>query len=605
MIKRILHSRLGGGRLRFADAWTLKSILPARLLAAARRLRDLRRRVRSKLHLTSRRARREATRQEVEVLSARPTISLVMPTYKTELRYLRQAVESVQGQHYPNWELCIVDDGSGAPELQRAIQRYADADSRIKFKPLAENSGISTASNGGLTLCSGEFVSFLDHDDTLTPDALLRVAQVLATDPTLDVVYSDSDKLTLHGIRVDPFLKPDWSPVYALGAMYIGHLLVVRRSVAEAVGGFDPAFDKIQDFEFMLRVSERTDRIHHIPQVLYHWRAIPGSIAAGTDQKSGVEELQAKAVTAHLERLGIDAVAVPHPQIPHRAMLAPSNGTPPQAKVSLIVAMEKDGGGLARLLTSIFERTAHPDFEAIVVRRGENEAPADERVTWIADEHLTFNRARANNLGAGHASGEYLLFLAEDVEVVEPDWVEQLLLHANLPGVGAVGPMLTGPDGLVEQAGIAIGLRDPVSPMLAGFPADGDGYYGSLPCAREVSALSSDCLLIRKSAFETEGGFNELYSSQYEDFDLCQRLAKRDLKAVYAPRPRLVNHRTTAARRAATDIVDRALFVDCWYDELLRGDPYFNPGFAHHLANYVPASWRERVYRAAAPLGRR
>jgi O-antigen biosynthesis protein len=604
MIKRILNSRHGGGRLRF-DAWTLKSLLPASALASARRLRDLRRRVRSKLHLTSRRARREAIRLEVEILTATPTISLVMPTYKTELRYLRQAVESVQGQHYPHWELCIVDDGSGDPELHRAIQRYADADGRIMFKPLTENSGISTASNEGLAMCSGEFVSFLDHDDTLTPDALLRMAQALAADPELDVVYSDSDKLTLHGLRVDPFLKPDWSPVYALGAMYIGHLLVVRRSVAEAVGGFDPAFDKIQDFEFMLRVSERTDRIHHIPQVLYHWRAIPGSIAAGTDQKSGVEELQAKAVSAHLERRGVDAVAVPHPQIPHRAILAPSNGTPPRAKVSVVIAAEQGGPGLDRLLTSLFERTTHPDVETIVVGRGGGGRATDERLAWVSDEHPTFNRARANNLGAAEASGEHLVFLAEDVEVVDPDWIEQLLLHAALPEVGAVGPMLTRPDGLVEQAGVAIGLRDPASPMLAGFPADGDGYYGSLPCAREVSALSSDCLLVRKSAFDAEGGFNELYSSQYEDFDLCQRLAKRGLKSVYAPRPRLVSHRTAAARRAATDIVDRALFVDCWYDELLQGDPYFNPGFAHHLANYVPASWRESVYRAAAPLGRR
>jgi O-antigen biosynthesis protein len=602
MPKRTLQSRLRGGKIPFADAWILKSVLPARALPALRRLRDLRRRAKAKLHLTSRRARREAVRQEVEVLTARPLISLVMPTYRTELRYLHQAVRSVQDQHYPNWELCIVDDGSGDPGLTEAIQRCADRDSRIKFKPLAQNRGISVATNEGLEMCAGEFVGFLDHDDTLTADALLRVAQALAADPELDVVYSDSDKLTLHGLRVDPFLKPDWSPVYALGAMYIGHLLVVRHSIAAGVG-FDPAFDKIQDFEFMLRVSERTSRIHHIPQVLYHWRAIPGSIAAGAEEKSGVPELQARAVTGHLERLGVDAVAEPHPAIPHRAILASGNGGIPAAKVSVIVAVEKGQDSLERLLRSLFTRTAHPDFETILV--GRDAPPADERVTWIADPSRTFNRARANNLGAGRASGEYLLFLAEDVEVIEPDWIAQLLLHASLPGVAAVGPMLTRPDGLVDQAGIAIGLRDPASPMLAGLPSDGDGYYGALPCAREVSALSSDCLLVRRSDFEAEGGFEELFSSEYEDCDLCQRLAKRGMKSVYAPRPRLVNHRTAAARRAATDIVDRALFVDRWYDELQRGDPYFNPGFGHHLANYVPSSWRESVYRAAAPLGRR
>jgi glycosyltransferase involved in cell wall biosynthesis len=588
------------------DARLLKSILPPRLFAFLRRLRDLTRRLRQELHLSRPKAKREAAQQEVAALQARPTISLAMPTYKSDLGYLAKAIESVQAQHYPEWELCIVDDGSGQPELVAAVQRFAATDPRIKFEPAAENRGISATTNAAMEMCSGEFVGFLDHDDELTPDALLRVVQALVADPELDAVYSDSDKLTLHGVRADPFLKPDWSPVYALGAMYIGHLLVVRRTVAEAAGGFDSAFDTIQDFEFFLRVSERTDRIHHIPQTLYHWRAIPGSIAAGTDQKSGVEELQAKAVSDHLARRGVDAKAVPHPTIPHRAILAPRNGAAPTPKVSIVIARGGGDAGLDRLLGSLFERTSYPDFEAIVVGRGE-EAPSStpDRVAWVAGDPGPFRRGHANNLGAATASGEYLLFLGEDVEIVEPDWIEQLLLHAGLPGVGAVGALLARPDGLVDQAGVAIGLRDPASPMLSGFPADGDGYYGALPCAREVSALSAECLLVGKADFDAERGFNEFYRSQYEDFDLCQRLARRGIKSVYAPRPRLVNHRTPASRRIATDAVDRALFVDCWYDELMRGDPYFNPSFGQQLADYVPAAWRERVYRATAPLGKR
>lgn len=586
------------------DAWSLKSILPPRLLSVLRRLRELGRRLR-RLHLNRPRARREAALQEVQALESRPTISLAMPTYKSDLRYLRKAIESVRRQHYPDWELCIVDDGSEQPELLAELRRQAKADPRVRFEA-TENRGISGATNAALAICGGEFVGFLDHDDELTPDALLRVAQALAADPELDAVYSDSDKLTLHGVRADPFLKPDWSPVYALGAMYIGHLLVVRRSVAEAAGGFDPAFDTIQDFEFFLRVSERTDRIHHIPQTLYHWRAIPGSIAAGTDQKSGVEDLQARAVSEHLARRGVDAVAVPHPKIPHRAVLAQRNGSAPEAKVSVVVATGGGEGGLQRLLGSLFELTSYADFETIVIGRG-GAAPAGmpEQVTWLEGEAGAFRRGRANNLGAAAAAGEYLLFLGEDVEIVEPDWIEKLVLHARLPRVAAVGPLIARPDGLVDQAGVAIGLRDPAGPMLAGFPADGDGYYGSLPCAREVSALSAEAMLIGREHFEAEGGFNELYSREYEDFDLCQRLARRGLESVYAPRPRLVSHRTPAGRRAGTDVVDRALFVDCWYDELMAGDPYFNPGFAQQLADYVPASWRERVYRATAPLGRR
>lgn len=587
------------------DLRTLKSLIPPRLFALLRRLRDLGRRA-GRLRLERPRARRAAARQEVAALELRPKISLAMPTYRSELRYLRQAIESVRAQHYPEWELCIVDDGSGDAALNAAIQRYADADPRIRFAPAAENRGISAATNAALAMCEGEFVGFLDHDDTLTPDALLRVAQALAADPGLDVVYSDSDKLTAHGVRADPFLKPDWSPVYLLGAMYIGHLLVVRRALAEDAGGFDPAFDTIQDFEFFLRVSERTDRIHHIPQTLYHWRAIPGSIAAGTDQKDDIAELQARAVSEHLARLGVEAEAVPHPTIPHRAWLAARNGARPQGRVSVVIAVGGGDGGLRRLLSSLHELSSHPDFETIAVGRGE-EPPAwlPEAVTWIAGEPGAFRRGRANNIGAAASTGEHLIFLGEDVEIAEPDWIELLLLHASLPGVGAVGPLLARPDGLVDQAGVAIGLRDPAGPMLAGFPADGDGYYGSLPCAREVSALGAECLLVRRADFDAAGGFNEFYGSVYEDFDLCRRLAQRGLACVYAPRPRLVNHRTPASRRAAADAVDRALFVDCWYDELMRGDPYFNPGFAQQLANYVPAAWRERVYRATAPLGRR
>jgi GT2 family glycosyltransferase len=568
--------------LPFNDVRVLKSILPAWAIAILRRLRDLFRRARN-LHLNTPAARRAVAEEELQALPTRPLISLVMPTYKTDLRYLREAVESVTGQLYPEWELCIVDDGSGDPKLARAIMAHAAAERRIKFKLCEENRGISAASNDGLAMCSGEFVSFLDHDDTLTEDALLRVAQELSTEPEIDVVYTDSDKLTIKGIRADPFLKPDWSPVYALGAMYIGHLLVVRRSVAQAAGGFDSAFDTIQDFEFMLRVSERTDRIHHIPQILYHWRAIPGSIAAGTDQKDGVPELQARAVSEHLERLAVAARAVPHETIPHRAVLAPANGSAPGASVSIVVAdLGGDRRGLERLQDSISRLTAYPDHE-LIVAEGET-------------------RAAANNRGAAGAKGDYLLFVSPDTEVVRADWIEQLVLHASLPGVGAVGPALVRADGKAEEAGVAIGLRDPALPMLAGFSADGDGYYGSMPCAREVSALSAACMLVERRTFEEEGGFSELYSSEYEDFDLCMRLARRGLKSVYTPRARLLTHRTEATRRAATDIVDRALFVDTWYDELVRGDPYFNPGFARQQADYIPAGWRERVYRAAAPL---
>jgi GT2 family glycosyltransferase len=574
------------------------------MVGALRRLRELGRRAR-RLRFSGPRARRRAALQELQALPERPLISLVMPTYRSNLKYLREAIDSVRGQLYPDWELCIADDGSGRPELESALAAYARTDQRIRFRAVPENRGISAATNEAMSMCRGEFVGFIDHDDTLTPDALLRFAQVLTADPEIDVVYSDQDKLTLHGIRADPFLKPDWSPVYALGAMYIGHLLVVRRSVAEAAGGFDSAFDTIQDFEFMMRVSEQTDRIHHIPQILYHWRAIPGSIAAGTDQKSGVEELQARAVSEHLARIGVEARAVPHERIPHRAVLAPLNGnaTAPRGRVSVVIDATRNRSGVRRTVESILRRTSHPDYEVILAGADQSLDTEDARVRVVPDEGARLGRARAHNVGAAAAEGVFLLFAGPDLEPVDADWLELLVLHAAVPGVAAVGPMIARPGGRVAQAGVAIGLKEPAMPMLAGLSADGDGYYGALPCSREVSALSGECMLVRRADFEEAGGFNEMYSREYEDFDLCRRLARRGRKAVYAARPTVVTHRTEADIRASIDIVDRALFVDCWYDELKAGDPFFNPGFASQRADYVPAGWREKVYRAAAPLG--
>src|SRR5262245_18332842 len=296
----------------------------------------------------------------METLLEGPLISVVMPTHDTEPRHLRAAIGSLRAQEYRNWELWIIDDGSTRGSTRRAVSRWAARDGRINSRLLERNSGISAASNVGLSLCRGELVAFLDHDDCLAPDALLHAARVFSEGET-DVLYTDQDKLTPSGERADPFLKPDWSPVYALGAMYVGHLLVARRGLVEQAGGFDPAFDTIQDFELLLRLSERTDRIHHVPRVLYHWRATAGSIALGADQKIGVGELQARAVGEHLRRRGIAAVAVSHQTIPHRVRLEPR----PRIDwpvVSVVVAARASAGPA---LDWLRERTSYPSLEVL------------------------------------------------------------------------------------------------------------------------------------------------------------------------------------------------------------------------------------------------
>lgn len=524
--------------------------------------------------------------EAVHALPSTPLISVVMPTYETPTRYLREAIDSVRSQHYPAWELCVADDGSRSPEVRTVIAAQAAADDRIETVYLGDNGGISAASNAGLELASGEFVAFLDHDDVLTDDALLRVAQVLTAEPDTDIVYSDSDKLTLHGRRADPFYKPDWSPVYALGAMYVGHLLVVRRSLVERAGGFDSAFDKIQDFELILRLSELTDRIRHIPRILYHWRAIPGSIAAGALEKSGVPELQARAVTEHLGRIGAEAVAVPHRRIPHRAQLAAAGPGERPGSVDAVIAWSGEPAPLLRLLDSIRAQGSAALGRLIVVGDDELPANAGDAVELVRDPGPGVSRGRAANLGAAAATAEHLLFCSPAIELVEPDSIEALLLHARLPGVAAAGPLLVRPDGRAEAAGFAVGLESPAMPMLGGLDADADGYYGALVCAREVSALSADCLLVERAAFEAAGGFCEWYSTEYDDYDLCQRLQQQGSRVVYTPRPRVVTHELPSQRRGRADVIDRALFVDSWYERLERGDPYYNPSFARSGADY-------------------
>jgi GT2 family glycosyltransferase len=505
--------------------------------------------------------------RELGMLADRPLVSVVMPTYETHPRHLRDAIGSVRAQSYPDWELVVVDDGSERKDTRRAIIRAVSRDPRITARFLDRNSGISSATNAGLELCRGELVAFLDHDDVLAPDALLRVARAFGEGHP-DVIYTDQDKVAADGRPTDPFLKPDWSPVYALGAMYVGHLLVARRELIVEAGGLDPEFDTIQDFELLLRLSERTNRIHHIPEVLYHWRAIPGSIALGEEEKEGVTEIQARAVNAHLERRGIAAEAVPHPSIPHRLRLRPkprrSNPT-----VNVVIPARRNGD---RAFDFVWERSSYPALEL-----------------FVQYPDGSFNPGRQANLAASEGDGEFIVFLGEWTEVVEPDWIEQLLLYAELHGVGAVGPTVVHPDGRVSAAGVAIGLYDPATPVMRGFEGDGDGYYGALACAREVAAVGMECMLVRRSLFERAGGFEEAYSRQFCDYDLCMKLREAGASVVSTPVPRTIDHTTEACRRSDFDVLDRALFVDRWYEQLAAGDPHYGRGFLREAADYTPS----------------
>ena len=514
----------------------------------------------------------------------KPRFSLITPTHDTKPGWLADAGLSLLNQSFADWEWCIVDDGSQDSQTKRMLEHLSRVSPRVRVE-FAPKAGISAATNRALDLAQGEYVGFLDHDDLLDWSALEVVAEKLTEG--YDAVYSDEDKLDEStGKLVEPFFKPAWSPEYFRGAMYVGHVLFVRRDLACATR-FDPAFDGVQDFEFMLRISETGARIGHIPQVLYHWRKTPGSIAEAADAKPEIGALQERAVNAHLGRLKLSARAE-QSAFPHRLKILPAlRATFPS--VSIIIPTRDAPELLGRCLKSVSEKTSYPGFEIILM---DNET-TDERSLQLMQQYPVrripfadpFNFSRANNQGAAAATGEFLVFLNNDTEIMAPEWLEHLVYYAEQPDVGAVGALLIYEDRTVQHAGVALGMRGTADHVMRGFPLEADGYAGSLACAREVSAVTGACLVIRKSLFHEIGGFNEHFFTAYQDVDLCLRLRERGLRLICTPRALAVHHESVS-RRSYYDMIDRMLLLDRWESVIERGDPYYNPNLNLELGDY-------------------
>jgi GT2 family glycosyltransferase len=527
-------------------------------------------------------------RRRVATLAGRPLISIVIPTYNTPVPILDRTLASVERQIYPNWELCIVDDASSSPAVREFLGRSGERDDRIHVTRRSVNGGISACTNDGIRIATGDYVAFLDHDDELTEDALFHVACALNDNPGTDVIYSDHDKIDVDGLTSCPFFKPDWSPDYFRNVMYVCHLLVVRRALLLEVGGCDGRFDGVQDYELLLRVSEKTTRIEHLPRILYHWRTTPGSIAADPNAKRDIDDLQERAVQEHLNRLGISAQA--RKQGGHRVRLRPVIES--QAPLISILIPSRDRPELiGPCLKSIFDQTTYEPFEVVV---GDNDTanPAAlalfERypVRRIALPGM-FHFSRFNNRLAECARGEYLLLLNNDTEVLQPDWLDHLLLYAAQPDAGAVGPRLIYPDGRVQHAGVILGPRGTADHVMRGFTADADGYAGSLQCTREVSAVTGACLMVRKDKYFACGGLNEFFFRHYEDVDFCLRLRRRNWRNLYVAAVTLIHHEGKT-RGPMYDYTDRVLLLDYWERLIRGGDPYYNRNFDPRGTNYAP-----------------
>lgn len=518
-------------------------------------------------------------------LAEKAQISIITPTYNSSLDWFIETAISVLQQSSSAWEWCLVDDGSSKTDIRNILTHLAEKHPRIKVE-LRSPHGISAATNRAVELASAPYICFLDHDDTLSPDAIAVSLSKLAEG--FDLTYSDEDKIDASGLYyVEPFFKPDWSLEYLRGVMYVGHLLCVRKALVEDIGGFDSAYDGIQDYEMVLRLAETYPKVGHICQTLYHWRKVVGSISADSQAKGKIDHLQEAAVNAHLRRLNLPATAQSLGS--HRIGVFPSDKQT-YPLISIIIPTRDAPHHLERCLSSLFQLTNYPNFEVVVV---DNDTTDPQALALMREYPVRriflpnpFNYSRANNLGCHHARGDYLVFLNNDTEIVHPDWLQQLLYYAEQPDIGAVGALLLFPDRTVQHAGVVLGFRGTADHVMRGFPADVDGYAGSLTCTREVSAVTAACLMLSVQDFKQIDGFNEHYFHHYQDVDLCFKLLELGKRNVFTPRAVLIHHES-ATRKSYYDLLDRYLLLDQWEDAITCGDPYFNPNFTLDRCDYT------------------
>ncbi|QGJ71855.1 O-antigen biosynthesis glycosyltransferase rfbC [Planctomycetales bacterium 10988] len=534
---------------------------------------------------------RETLQKRCEKLTYRPLISVVIPLYNTPSEFLHKAIKSVEKQIYENWELWLIDDASPKRHVLTIAEAAQNRDARVKVYSRPQNGNISAATNDGFARAQGEFVALLDHDDELTEDALSEIITYLNEHPDTDIIYTDQDKKDTTGKRHTPFFKPDWSLEYFRSVMYVGHLLVARKTLIEEVGGSDSEFDNVQDYELMLRMCEKTSKIAHIPKILYHWRAIPGSIAEDAAAKCDVDALQEKAVQNHLNRMNFPGLAIGGYQ-GHRVTIRPlPRETGPL--VSIMIPTKDQPDYIGRCLKSIYQKTAYRNFEVILANHQTEDAFALEIMkrypTKVLDVSGEFHFAGFNNQMAKVAQGEYLLLLNNDTEIIHSDWLDHLLLYAEQEDVGAVGPKLIYPDKTVQHAGVILGPRGTADHLMRNFPHDCDGYCGSLNTTKEVSAVTAACLLISKEKYLKVGGLNELYKRHYEDLDFCLKLRREGYRNLYVGTTELIHHESKT-RGKKYNYTARVLILDQWEEMIEKGDPYYNCNFAPDSVDYTMRS---------------
>ena len=550
-------------------------------------------------------ADRQKLRDEAAAMADPPLISVITPVYNTPEQYLKKAIDSVLRQTYSHWELCLADDGSTAPHVEALLRHYAAADPRVKVVRCGTNGGISAASNAALAAATGRYVALLDHDDELAEHALSAIARTVSRHPEADYLYSDEDKLELDGYHSNPFFKPDWCPDFFLTCMYTCHMGVYRTQLLRRLGGFRSEFDTAQDYDLTLRVvahvqtEERAknnpggeaERIRHIPDVLYHWRKIPGSTAVDHTAKPQAARVAIRAAQSYLDSVGRSGTVEQGPSPGLQRVRYAIQGNP---KISIVIPSAgrtavihgKPTTFIGHIVRSIREKSSYQNYEILVVDN-DDMAPAlqheldDLDVVRIAFT-APFNLSSKINLGATKADGDFVLLLNDDMEIITPDWLERMLEHAQWPEVGAVGAKLLFPDGRLQHAGVTL-LDGKPHHHFYGWPGHEPGYYGSHILTRNYSAVTGACLLTRTDLFHEVGGFAEDFPLNFNDIDFCLKLRKKGLRIVFTPYAQLFHFESASKTGCYAHEVDA--FVNRWGEEYAL-DPYYSPHLATDAIDY-------------------
>ena len=535
---------------------------------------------------------KELERQRREKFEYQPKISIVVPLYKTPEKYLRQLVDSVKDQTYPNWELCL-SDGSGADSPLTGFLKGLEAeDERIHVVYNEKQLQISENTNAGIEIATGDFIAFADHDDELTPHALFECVKALNKDPKIRLLYSDEDKMSMDGHKFfQPHFKPDYNPDLLCTVNYICHLFVVKREIIEKVGVFRKEFDGAQDYDFIFRCVEAADpsEIYHITKILYHWRCHEDSTAENPESKTYAFEAGKRAIEEHYKRTGINAEVFQGEFLGlYRTRFIRDH----DPLISIVIPNKDHIDDLKRCMDSIDRKSTYRNYEYIIVENNsteestfqyykdlEKENPKAHVVYWDKE----FNYSAINNYGVSFAKGEYILLLNNDTEIINEDCLEQLLGYCMRSDVGAVGARMYYEDDTIQHAGVVIGFGGIAGHCFVLQPRGTTGYCHRIICAQDYSAVTAACMLVKRSAFDKVGGLTEELAVAFNDIDFCMKLREAGYLIVYNPYAELYHYESKSRgledtpEKVARFNKEMQTFERRWPDIMRDGDPYYNP----------------------------